>query len=218
MEERNPCLISGEKIIGAIERCLPLIDTEAVREKFLRVYVVLLELRKHPWYFNFCVGTLGFTEKILKKNKTKDDIDGFSELINAPFLFEHISDEDALRVREYLGNFFSEKNSLEKHLLKKLNLKLFDNQDCKINIIRELLNSEHIRERFNFFSSSELTIDSFLEEVVEYYENNGYKVEYKDIDAMSVIWFEKNKKDRILVTISHAPALAIMVTVNHRDN
>lgn len=206
--------VSGEQVINAFERFLPLIDTERAKDRLLRIYSVLLQLRKYPGYFNVSVKALDYIEKILRKNNDRVDIDGFSDLINTPFLFEHISDGDAVKVKEYLDSFFSEENSLEKYFLTEFKLKPLNSDGSKISCVQNLLSNRHLKERFNFFPNGKFTAISFVEEIIRYYEKQGYELVNKVIDSMSLINMKSNDKGAIMVSVTYDPGRAIMVSVN----
>ncbi len=46
MNEQEKYPIRAQNIIDAVNRCLPLINNEAAKERFLRIYYLLLMLRQ----------------------------------------------------------------------------------------------------------------------------------------------------------------------------
>jgi hypothetical protein len=216
MARQDSYPLSAKQVTDAIERFIPLINLESTKTKLLRIFLILLRVKNSPHFFNIAVKSLKYTETLIEGIAEKDGIDGVSDILNTPFMFELINDNDAEIVVKFLENYFTEENSLEKYLSLKFNLTVSNIYEILVLSLEDLLFKDLISERFNFNPDLKVTDKVLKEEIANHYIKKGYRILTEETDRHDgIIRGEKDEGDRILGTITNDPNLAIMVTISN---
>jgi len=199
-----------EEIIETIKESLSITGPKDIREKIFRVLRLCLFIREEPNYFHLYLDILEKMEDLVRARYREVNIDDYDNLINSPFAFTHLSEEQAAKVDECLREIFKD-DSLEQRLLKESEVSACYQLPFILILVKKLLESREVIEGFNFFVANDLSEETLYEWIVAFYKNKGYTVDYEK--GGSIIC--EKKEDVINVVTLFHPSAVSMIIVYH---